>query len=207
MRRNLLIWGIPAVLYAVFFAWYTNLGGPLSEAEIEKYMSYIEAGDASPDRVAQMRRFLEEDEGKDFIMINVLHLKDTPDQIDGVAPGDTSADVMAKYVAYMVPALLQRACHPVLFGDAASNALDLHQIKGAEKWTSGAAMRYRSRRDMLDIALNPAFAKKHPFKIAALEKTIAYPVEDSLPFTDPRFLLFFVLLSFSGVVNAVFRRS
>lgn len=206
MRRNLLIWGIPAVLYAVFFAWYTNLSGPLSKAEVEKYMSYIEVGDASPARVAQMRRFMEEDEGDDFIMINVLHLKETPDQIDGVAPGDSSADVMAKYVKYMVPALLQRACHPVLFGDAASNALDLHQIEGAEKWTSGAAMRYRSRRDMLDIALNPAFAEAHPFKIAALEKTIAYPVEDNLPFTDPRFLVFFVLLSFAGVANAVVRR-
>lgn len=206
MRRNLLIWGIPAVLYAVFFAWYTNLSGPLSKAEVEKYMSYIEVGDASPARVAQMRRFMEEDEGDDFIMINVLHLKETPDQIDGVAPGDSSADVMAKYVKYMVPALLQRACHPVLFGDAASNALDLHQIEGAEKWTSGAAMRYRSRRDMLDIALNPAFAENHSFKIAALEKTIAYPVEDNLPFTDPRFLVFFVLLSFAGVANAVVRR-
>ena len=42
MRRNLLIWGVPAVLYAVFFAWYTNLSGPLSEAEIEKNISYME---------------------------------------------------------------------------------------------------------------------------------------------------------------------
>lgn len=207
MRRNLLIWGIPAVLYAVFFAWYTNLGGALSAAEVEKYISYMETGDADPSRVAQMRRFMEEDEGDDFIMVNVLHLKDKPDQIDGVAPGDTSDDVMGKYMEYMFPALLGRACHPVFVGDAVSQAMDLHKIDGAEKWTSGAAMRYRSRRDLLEIAFNPAFAETHPFKIAALEKTIAYPVEDKLPLTDPRILLFFILLSFAGVANAVIRRA
>ena len=35
---------------------------------------------------------------------------------------------------------------------------------------------------------------KHDFKVAALEKTIAYPVETALYLSDPRFLLALILI-------------
>jgi len=59
---------------------------------------------------------------------------------------------------------------------------------------------------MMEITTNPAFSGRHDFKTASLEKTIAYPIEDALTLTDPRVLLFFVLLSVAGVLNATVRR-
>lgn len=206
MSLRLLIWAIPAFLYAVFFFWYTSFGGPLTQEEVEHYVSVFEARGADAETLARMRAFLESDTGNDFLMINALDVKATPDPVEGVTADDTSDEVLGKYMEYMWPALLWRACHPVMVGEAVAQSLDIVGIENARTWTRGAAMRYRSRRDMMEITTNPAFSGRHDFKIAALEKTIAFPIEDGLPLTDPRFLLFFVLLSVAGVLSAFVRR-
>jgi hypothetical protein len=40
-----------------------------------------------------------------------------------------------------------------------------------------AMMRYRSRRDMLAMVMDPAFADGHIYKLAAIERTISYPTQ------------------------------
>lgn len=191
MTRTRWIWAILTGIYGVFFGWYTSFGGPLTEAEIAHYVALIESRRPapSPERVAMMRKFMEDDSGDDFVMVNVIDMYETPLQIDGVEPGETSDDVLAKYMAYMYPALFLRACHPVLYGEAANSAMDIMNADGMEQWTTGAGMRYRSRRDMLEIATNPAFAGSHAFKTAAMRKTIAFPIDPWIQLGDPRVLL------------------
>ena len=46
----------------------------------------------------------------------------------------------------------------------------------------------------MEIATHPDMFGKHQFKIAALEKTIAYPVETQLYLSDPRFILGLIFL-------------
>ena len=108
---------------------------------------------------------------------------------DVADPGCTQAEVLAKYMEYMTPALLSRACHPVIYGRAAANTLDRMNADGMEHWTTGAGMRYRSRRDVLEISSNPAFAGSHEYKIAAMAKTIAFPIDPWLQLGDPRLVL------------------
>ncbi len=191
MTRTRWLWLILLALYVLFFSWYTSFQGPLREDEIADYMARIESRDPapSPEAVARLRRFMEEDTGDDFVMINVIDMYETPLQVEGVAPGETSDDVLAKYMEYMYPALFARACHPILYGQAASRAMDLMNAEGMEHWTVGAGMRYRSRRDMFDIATNPAFAGSHAFKVAAMRKTIAFPVDPWFQLGDPRLIL------------------
>lgn len=191
MTRTQWIWLILLALYGAFFSWYTSFGGPLTDAEISTYMTMLENRQPapSPERLALMREFMEEDTGDDFVMINVIDMYETPLPIEGVEPGESSADVLAKYMEYMIPALFARACHPVIYGQAAAPALDLMNAEGMEDWTSAAGMRYRSRRDVLEIASNPDFAGPHEFKIAAMAKTIAFPIDPWLQLGDPRFVL------------------
>jgi hypothetical protein len=186
---------ILAGIYAVFFGWYTSFGGPLTDAEIASYMTRLESLEPPPppERVAMLRKFLEEDTGDDFVMINVIDMYDTPLQVEGVEPGESSGDVLAKYMAYMTPALFARACHPVLYGRAANDAMDLMNADGMEQWSTGAGMRYRSRRDMLEITSNPAFGGSHEFKVAAMRKTIAFPVDPWFQLGDPRLVLALLL--------------
>ncbi len=189
------LWTILLVLYLAFFSWYTSFSGPLTEAEIEHYLSLMErnAQAFDPDARASLKHFMETDTGDDFVMINVIDLYETPRRIEGVAPGESSTEVLGKYMAYMYPALFSRASHPVLVGSAASEAMDLMNAEGMASWTQGAGMRYRSRRDLLEIASNPAFSGSHAFKVAAMRKTIAFPVDPWFQLGDPRLVLALLL--------------
>jgi len=195
MNKITWVWLVVGLIYAAFFSWYTSFGGPLTDEEIEHYMSRAEQRSPAPppEALDMLRRFMEEDTGDDFVMVNVIDMYDTPLQIEGVEPGETSDQVLAKYMEYMYPALFSRACHPVLYGQAANSAMDLMNADGMERWTTGAAMRYRSRRDMLEIATNPAFEGYHEFKIAALRKTIAFPIDPWSQLGDPRLVLALLL--------------
>ncbi len=194
MNRRSFVWLIPALVYMLFFGWYTNLGGPLTPEEIEFFMSRVNARIQDPERRAMMRRFMEEDSGDDFLMTNVLDMRETPDLVGEVQPGETSEQVMGRYMEFMYPELFSRACHPTVFGYAVAPALDLLGIEGADNWSAAAMFRYRSRRDMLEISMNPAFADKHIYKLAALNKTIAYPIETQLNLAEPRVVVGLILL-------------
>ena len=188
-------WLVIAAAYLAFFSWYTSFKGPLTPAEIEHYMTLSEQQDpgASAEDRARIRAFMEEDTGDDFVMINVIHLYDEPLQIEGVEPDETTDEVLAKYMEYMFPAMLSRASHPVFQGSAVSTVMDIMNADGMESWTAGAGVRYRSRRDLLEIGTNPAFEGRHEFKVAAMAKTIAFPVDPFNYLGDPRLVLALLL--------------
>jgi hypothetical protein len=178
-----------ALLYVAFFAWYTSWGGPLEPAEIGHYAERMRERGRSPEEIAQLLAFLEADTGDDFVMVNLIEMREPPTRVPGVGPDETAQQVLDRYMAFMWPELLRRACHPVLMGQAAAPALDVWGIEDAEQWSVAGVMRYRSRRDLMEIATNPGFAGPHEFKIAAMRKTLAFPADPWLQLGDPRLLL------------------
>ena len=114
MIRKRWIWLVLTGLYAAFFSWYTSFGGPLTDEEIARYLETFENREPAPpaEALEMIRRFMQEDTGDDFVMINVIDMYETPLQIEGVEPGETSGEVLAKYMEYMTPALFARACQP-----------------------------------------------------------------------------------------------
>lgn len=64
-----------------------------------------------------------------------------------------------------------------------------------------ALFRYRSRRSFLEIITNPDIGPRHEFKLAAMTKTIAYPVESVLYLSDPRLLLFLILALIAAPID------
>jgi hypothetical protein len=134
-------------------------------------------------------------------MVNNIDMNESPPNVEGAEPGESASKLMGRYMAHMIPALLARACHPVLMGSAVYPTMDLVGIEGAEDWDQAALFRYRSRRALLEIVTNPAFNGKHHFKTAALDKTIAYPIETSLYLGDPRLLLGLILLALTALVD------
>lgn len=109
--------------------------------------------------------------------------------MEGVPADATAPDLMDRSMEHLYPELLQRACHPVLSGEPTARGLDIWGIGGADRWTAVGLMGYRSRRDMLGIAGNPAFHGPHEFKIASMAKAIALRADPWMPAGDPRFLL------------------
>jgi hypothetical protein len=203
MSRAARVWIVVVALYGAFFAWYTSFGGPLSPDEIAHYAAMFEQRGGTPEGVARMRDFLAADTGDDFVMVNVIEMREPPTRVEGVGENESASEVLARYMEYMWPALLRRACHPVLMGAAAAPALDVWGIEGAERWDQAGLMRYRSRRDLMEIASNPAFQGPHEFKIAAMNKTVAFPIDPWFQLGDPRLVLGLLAL----VLGLAFGRS
>ncbi|MEM9255210.1 MAG: hypothetical protein AAGA91_07170 [Pseudomonadota bacterium] len=194
MLRPRNAWLVLVMVWLGFFLWYTSLAGPLTESEIRSFIAQFEARGVDAADLDALREFLESDTGDDFVMANLIEMNNPPPPIEGVPEDANAQELLDVYMAHMYPALFKRASHPVLFGMAAAPAVDIWGIEGANQWTTVAMMRYRSRRDMLEIATNPAFQGPHEFKIAAMKKTIAFPADPWGYLGDPRLLLALVLV-------------
>jgi hypothetical protein len=203
MSIRLKIWSVPILLYVSFFSWYTDFGGPLSDSEIDHYVTTMKNNGRPADLIAHIKAFAKQDTGRQFLMVNNIDMNQNPPDVEGAEPGESAADLMGRYMAHMIPALLARACHPILIGSAVYSSMDLVGIEGAENWDQAALFRYKSRRAFLEIVTNPAFNGKHQFKTAALEKTIAFPIETSLYLSDPRLLLALVLLALTALIENI----
>ena len=202
MSGRRLLWGLPALFYALFVIWYTDFGGPLSEEEISAFMVQFDERGVSPEEATFIEEFMRQDTGRQFLMLNLLHMADNPPDVPGAAPGETAEELMDRYMNYMWPHMLRRACHPIFFGTAAYQAMDIAGIEGAEIWDEGALMRYRSRRTLMELIANADQKDSHRYKIASLEKTIAIPVEPVIYPSDPRFLIGITLLAIVALLDA-----
>jgi len=203
MSGRKLLWFVPACLYLLFTLWYTNLSGPLTQAEMDAFADQMASSGFEPLAMQRMRQFMEEDTGRQFLMVNVMDMAPTPRPVAGVPADESSEQMMGRYMEHMFPELLKRASHPIFLGRVVFDSMDILGIQGAENWTSAVLMRYRSRRDLMDIASNPIFAGKHEFKLAALDKTIAFPVENQLYLSDPRLLLLLILFAIVSATDIV----
>ena len=205
MTARMKIWFLPALFFALFLFWYIPTGGPLSDVEIDNFIVKMEENGSSREAIAMIRQFGEEDTGKHFIMINNIDYNETPGNVVGAAPGENAQQLMDRYMGHMIPAMLSRGSHPVMMGPAAYRSMDVIGVEGVDIWDMGGLVRYRSRRDFLEIVTDPAFSGKHHFKAAALEKTIAFPVEPDFNLGDPRLLIGLLLLALTALADA--RRS
>lgn len=195
-------WAIAVLVYLIFFSWYTNLSGPLSEAEIQKYISKLNEINptTSAEDIDNFTNFMRQDDGGDFYMVNYLDLNETPPFFKETGSDASSSDLMNFYMEYMYPAMLKRASHPVFFGDVSAKALDHIGAEESKEWDQVGIIRYRSRRDVMEISNNKIFSERHKFKSAALTKTIAIPVSSPL-IVDLRVIVFMFLMILTLLID------
>ena len=172
------VWGLALLGYAAFLGWYVNWRGPLSKAEIESLMAQMLAsnvGHGDQDEMPVIRRFLEEDDGREFFMLNVIRLSET-DVADPVS-GEMRPvrQVMAGYTRMFMPALFARGGHPALAARRIGGMVDTWGLKEVPEWSMMGYIRYRSRRDLAHLVCNPRFSGAHAFKFAAMPQTFNFP--------------------------------
>ena len=200
------------VIYSSFFIWYTDFGGKLNDDEIQYYGNKFESNALKDGRVLEPRikellqNFMEEDSGKQFLMVNVIDMSENPTFSDGTVSEESSDDLMNEYMEHMYGEILKRASHPAFIGSAVNGSMDLVGIENAEVWETAALFRYKSRRAFLEIVTHPDMNSKHKYKIAALEKTIAFPVETKLYLGDPRLLLGLIFLIIGLLARPIARK-
>ena len=213
MNKSLKNWFIFIFIYCTFFVWYTDLGGKLDSDEIATYLVKMQdnreaVGFSSPEEKERAKEqgaiiegFMREDSGRQFFVVNNIDMSENPQDVEGAQPGEDADQLMGRYMEHMYAELFKRASHPVFLGSAVSTAIDIVGIENAESWDSAALMRYKSRRAFMEIVSNPKMLGKHEFKIAALNKTIAYPVETVVYLSDPRLLLGLILIIIGLIIQ------
>lgn len=170
------IWLVAALLYAAFRAWYDNWRGPLRPEEVERFVAgFAGTPGAGLNDLDTLRRFLEADDGREFFMLNLVRLSPTsvPHPKTGVpAP---AAALLREYIRGFLPVLVRHAGHPALQAAKIGGYVDAWNVPADPGWSFVGVMRYRSRRDMAELVLDPRFTAAHPFKLAAIPVTASFP--------------------------------
>jgi hypothetical protein len=182
------IWLAALIGYALFSLWYDDWSGPLRADEIDSLLARAqEQAQIEPTRLAAVRAFLEADDGGEFFMLNLLRPYPEPVAAPGSSERKPAREVMEGYTRHFMPALFRRAGHPAWFGRAAGGYVEAWGVERDPGWSMSGVIRYRSRRDMIELATDPAFEPAHAFKIAALERTFAFPLSPAFVVAGPRF--------------------
>ena len=83
MNKRLLLWLIPGLLYLLFVTWYTDLGGPLSDQEIEDFTATLEQRGMTAQQISSIQTFMRNDSGRQFLMVNNIDMNENPpDDLD-----------------------------------------------------------------------------------------------------------------------------
>jgi len=191
---TLFIWLPAIVLYAVFLAWYQNRRGRITPPEIDTHLRRLEAhGVGTPAERAVLRTFLEADDGREFLMLNLVRLNPAPVVNPATGQPQRARDVLEGYTRTFLRSLLRRGGHPAFLGFPVGGFVDTWGIDPGPGWTMVGMMRYRSRRDLIELVTDPAFADAHLFKRVAMPLTCSFPMGKIRFYASPRLLVGLVL--------------
>lgn len=168
-----------AVLICIaFVAWYFNWRGALADDEIDRYMSQIEMrGQVTPEYAETIRKFLAEDDGKEFVMLNVIKLHD--DKQPHPESGDLTEPwvLIREYQNQFMGRLISRAGHPLFLSMISGGYIDTFGISERPDYTLTSMVRYRSRRELAELFISPQVQGAHEFKTASIEHTFNFPTK------------------------------
>jgi hypothetical protein len=198
---------IPAVfilLYLVFLFWYGGRSKPLSQAELESLLAEMKrrAGKQALEEespiLQEFRELTQNDDGREYYMVNLLKFRKKALYPEGSTFGDDPMAANDRYNRAIVPLLLKHGGHPVFLGQVQGRFL---HPGGADDWDQVGIVRYRSRRDMLKMAVEIAGNGSDIHKWAALEKTQVFPVKPVISLIFIRAIVAVVLFAVAMLVQ------
>ncbi len=194
-----------AALYLVFWVWYGGNGKPMTPEEIETGLRALQATDTSDHgatAVQEVRELLASDDGKEFIMQNLVRYRPKALYPPGYDYSDDPRAADKRYGKSIVWPLLRHGNLMLFIGRRTGNFV---VPEGADAWHYVAMVRYRSRRDFLRFAMEANQADKFVHKWAAIEKTHIFPVRPVLSLIAVRTLVGLLLLCLGTVIQLVAR--
>ena len=188
------------MLYLAFLFWYGGRSKPLSQAEVESLLGEIkrrsgkQSQEGEPPLFQQFRDLAKSDDGREFYMVNLLKFRKKALYPEGSSFGDDPMIANNRYSRAIIPLLLKHGGHPVFLGQVQGRFL---HPGSADDWDQVGIVRYRSRRDMLQMAVEIAGLGIDIHKWAALEKTQVFPVKPLLHLAFIRAIVAAFLLAFA----------
>jgi len=180
-------------VYGLFLLWYGGHGKPMTQAEIDHFMAEVGALIQDDAAVQELRNLVANDDGKEFVMQNLVRYRAKALYPPGYDYGDDPRAADRRYGKAVIGPLLR---HGSLILFVAKRTGTFIEPDGADAWHYVAMVRYRSRRDFLRFALATQRDDIFVHKWAALEKTHVFPVK-------PLISLFPVRLMAAGTLALV----
>lgn len=176
MKRTAYILATFLLAYPAFFVWHTPLRSPLSDTEIDAFLTdRPEAGGTDWAISDAFEAFLRADDGRPFVMINFIEIRDVAAYPDWVVTDyTTGAEADTAYGRAILPLLLKRGSYPVA-GATRSYTIINSLGQPTASFDKVAMVRYRSRRDLIDMITSEAFLSAEVHKWASLENTLVAP--------------------------------
>jgi len=200
------VWVVAVLIYLAFSLWYDGLGKPLAPEEIEHVMQIVGERadqDLDPQDIATLRKFMEQDDGREFIMVNLIEFNASPVAHPDTGQNMSAPALLAEYTKPFMGRILRRAGHPVIAGRGIGGYLDAWNTPPDPGWHVAGLVRYRSRRDAMSLSLaDPDFASIHKYKIAAIRQTFAFPVKTQVAlYASPRITVALLLALCAALVH------
>lgn len=178
--------------------WHQPLRGPLTKSEVKtafgEYFEQMQRGENL--QAAKLIQFFLSDDGEPFYMINMNALPEDTPEIRQAA---------FEYGSYMLPRLLARASYPILSADV-TNHLVNSLGPGLEKPEKLIVVRYRSRRDFMEVISSPEFRIAIEDKRASLDGWYSAPGTAGVIVSMP-LIVFVLLIGFGLIASTINRRS
>ncbi|MEZ5572758.1 MAG: hypothetical protein R3E64_12115 [Halioglobus sp.] len=187
------IWGTALFVYVLFLWWYVGLRRKISPEEVEATMAlFANDGTWTEQQVENLRHFLATDDGRDFVMVNLLLLKQ---------PQRESRKKLDAYQKIFLGKLLRKAGHPVFIAAAAAGNVENVACDQDEGWGAAGMIRYRSRRDLMEMLPSTIGSEHHGLKLAALQRTFAFPASRWFLFGGPKVLAPLIIALVAALVQ------
>jgi hypothetical protein len=191
MWFELILVAVLVTLYLAFYAWHSQGGGKLTQAEIDQYVTSIEKLPL-PEKAVQafitrLRAWAEADDGKPVYMFNLIHFFPKLQPFPG-APDfkGTPEQANAHYEKSLIWLWLRHASYPTFIG--VPQARNLINMQPERSWGNMTVVRYPNRRTFLKLISHPAYAPLAAYKFIAVELDLV-PVSRGTVVPDLRWLV------------------
>lgn len=147
------------LLYIAFLFWYGGKGKPLNAVEVEALLTEIKKRAGKQDSqeespiLQQFRDLTQNDDGREYYMVSLLKFRKKALYPEGSSFGDDPLAANDSYNRAIIPLLFKHGGHPVFLGRVQGRFLHPEHV---DDWDQVGMVRYRSRRDMLKMAVEIA---------------------------------------------------
>jgi hypothetical protein len=178
-RISLRLWASLAVVFLAFLGWYDYSGGPLAPEEVAEYERRMREHGMRGTRVPDaLQAFVADDDGDEFFNVVLETYRPDAEPFTSVSTGLQ---------------LLRRACHPV--ASLSGHGVNFLGADGEATWGHVILVRYRSRRDFLEIFSQPEVNDEMFPKLERLEATHAWPTRPEFALVGVRAWVLLALLT------------
>lgn len=176
----------------------------MTPGEIEAGLRELEAsggpGEHNAQVLSEVRELMASDDGKAFIMQNLVRYRPRALYPPGSPYGDDPREADKRYGKSIMGDLLR---HGNLLFFVARRSGNFIVPEGADAWHYVAMVRYRSRRDFLKFARDSNKGDKFMHKWAAIEKTHVFPVKPLISLFAVRTLVALLLFSVGAILTSL----